>query len=388
MSNLLNHLKQLQEAGKNTKTSPQQDREKAKQKIELDEAKEARRKHADLLKEKALDDRIVDEFRAYLGKDDMRFNISAPKLPRSNGKREPSAAVLVLSDTHFGQVVMPEHTNGLGDYNPKKALGMAQHLQDTTVEILTRDHPCSELHVMLLGDLVHGCLNHAEEIPGRIHVSDQIALATYTLWQFIANISRVVPKVFVYGLGGNHSRLPNQKKPPTNGRFSNFDRIVLENMELVNSASGIKNIEFCLEKGQFQIIDIKGWRFMTSHGDQLRGGDKAMGVPVHSIAREINSFSARLVAQGQKAPDYYIVGDKHKALSLPTARGEYLINGAWPGIDEYVLSGGFAPNRPQQLLFGVHEHLGKSWSYNMYVDKVSPSTYSLSKSLEKVISRF
>lgn len=363
-------------------TTIEEDREKTRQKLAQEEASAASRKYQEVLREQELDDRVAAiwdrQLQESLGRT-LHIHVRQPtKVFR--GTSVPEEAVLVLSDTHVGKLVESTETNGFGYYNPLRYLTKLQHLTSKVAHIIQErndyknGNPIRRLHVMLLGDLVDGMLNHAEEIPGHTYVSQQCQLAALSLFQSIAQLSLVVDEVKVYGLGGNHARWPNQKKSPTTGRFSNLDTIVLEWMQSLFEVSPIKNVQFELTRSLHQIIDILGFRFCASHGDHLKGGDKAMGVPIHAIAREISSMTQRMAARGEKVPRYYIVGDKHKRIELPTARGAFMINGAFPGTDGYSLSGGFSETLPEQLFFGVHPTYGKSWTFNMNIsDEMVPN---------------
>ena len=118
-----------------------------------------------------------------------------------------------------------------------------------------------------------------------------------------------------------------------------------------------------------------------------------MGVPSHAIGREINATTQRYAARlatalqdgsikkldqvrGQLPPDYYIVGDKHRHMSLSTSRGRYMVNGAFYDGDGYAITENFPPGRPFQLFFGVHPKIGKSWSYELMLD-LAPSLDAL-----------
>jgi len=356
-------------------TTLDEDRGHVREKLRQKEHVEVRKKYLELVEERELDDRVVELFRSTLSEAyGSKFKISLEPFKKEfRGNSTPEEAVLVISDTHVGKIVEPGETNDFGLYNPLRYLAKLQHLEQTVTGILQERNACPvgnpihKLHIMLLGDLVDGMLNHAEEIPSHTYVSQQVHLAALSLFQSIARMASGVDEVLVYGLGGNHARWPNQKKPPTTGRFSNLDTIVLEWLQSLFDVSPIKNVKCRFERSFHQIIDILGTRICCSHGDGLKGGDKAMGVPIHAIAREINSMTQRLAARGDKIPDLFICGDKHKKIELPTARGSFMINGAFPGTDGYSLAAGFSETRPEQIFFGIHPTFGRSWSYNLNI---------------------
>lgn len=357
----------------------------ARQNKVLKDAQTATARYRELLTRVAVEREIASEFFDVavdaLQSGKLTINIGAPAVPKKNTNRSPEEAVLVISDTHIGKIIRPEHTLGFGNYNPKIFLDQLAFVE-TTVGNMLRNHlsnPIQRLNILFLGDLVEGMLNHAQEIPNRWLVADQVNFASLVLYQFIARLSRMVPEIVVRGVGGNHARWGTQKKPPTENRYSNFDFIVLAQIEAMLEAAGPSNVRFLLDEGAFQVFDIFEWRFKIGHGDHLKGGDKALGIPAHAIAREINATTQRYAARGERPPDYYLVGDKHRAVVAATARGRYLINGAWFVDDEFAMAANFTPSRPFQLFFGVHPTHGRSWQYdlNITAPAPAPSAYAL-----------
>jgi hypothetical protein len=331
------------------------------------EAEQSTQRYKQLLQRVAIERELSDVFTQAcadaISSGQLNINIDAPKLiPRSGSDEE---AALVISDSHAGKEIEPRHTLGFGHYNARIFLDRLAFIESTVASLIQNNitSPITRLHILFLGDLIEGCLNHAEEIPNRLLVVDQIMIASFAFYQFIARLSRVVPEVVVRGLGGNHARWPNQKKVPTANRYSNFDQIVLGNVAGMLFAGGPDNVKMHLEEGAFQVFDILGWRFKIGHGDHLKGGDKALGIAAHAIGREINATTQRYNSIGEKAPDYYIVGDKHRRLLTETATGAYLVNGAFFADDEYALSSNFPPTRPKQLFFGIHKTHGQTWTY-------------------------
>lgn len=165
-----------------------------------------------------------------------------------------------------------------------------------------------------------------------------------------------------------NSRWQNQRKMPTENRYSNFDFIALGMAQALLSASGTDRVQFLLEENAFQYFTLGEWGFKIGHGDHLKGGDRALGVPAHAIGREVNATTQRFNARGLRAPDYYLVGDKHRHMSVQTARGRYMVNGAFFDSDNYALTENFTPGRPYQMFFGVHPTIGKSWAYDLWLD--------------------
>lgn len=294
--------------------------------------------------------------------------IKPQKIPRVKGTE---SAILAISDSHVGKIINPENTLGFGNYSPEIFLRVLWTLEKRVTQLLTQEwnRTLRRLHIVFLGDLVDGALDHSSEKASRDLVAEQCLFAAIAFHQFIRRLSAIVDVSVIGAAVGNHGRLPNQKKTPTDGRHSNFDWIV---MGMIQALLEGCDVPMLMHRNPFWVEDIEGWRFHFGHGDHLRGGDKAMGVPAHAIGRQINATTQRYAARGERPPDYYIVGDKHRPLLLPTATGRFLINGSFFEGDSYALISNFPPVKPHQLLFGVHPKEGRSWSYDVNLADPEP----------------
>ena len=364
------------------------DLDTARQQLTNRRTTELRRDYQTLLTRVAAEREMIDQFRETAQEalaEKLIINVRPPE-PRKKSSFSKEHAVLVISDSHIGKFVSPDRTLGFGDYSPAIFLDRLAFMRDAVTSLIEHHvaNPIEELHILFLGDLVEGMLNHSEEIPERMYAADQVLLASLAFYQLVASLAAVVPRVTCRGVVGNHGRWPSQKKMPTGGRYSNFDFVVMGQVQALIDLAGPENATFILEENPFQVFDILNWRFKVGHGDHLRGGDKAMGIPAHAIGREQNATTQRYAAKGVKPPDYYIVGDKHRAFAGPTATGRYLINGAFFADDEFAMAMNFSPCQPFQLFFGVHPQHGRSWSYDLSLTNAKPdsgSTFSLPKRL-------
>jgi hypothetical protein len=348
-------------------TTVEEDLEASRARILLEEARISKRKYQEVLTERALEDRLVDVFRERLQAFLPSARTPEPAFhPVVRMGRRPESAALLISDTHVGQVVSSTQTNGFGNYCPRVYCERLQYLQEKVLEVLAQHSAgIDELHVFLLGDIVHGGLNHGAEREDNCVIADQFQLATWTLHQFLCALAFRVPSIQVHTVVGNHGRWPGQHKMPTKNRFSNLDHLVYSALQLSLKVHGLTNIHLHLNDAPRQVVEIKGSRFLAAHGDHLRGGDRQFGVPIHSMTRDVNATVQRYAAAEDRPVDYFLVGDKHRSMSLPLARGEYIVNGSMVGVDEFAMS--FSPGEAMQLLFGVDEKERKTWSYAIKV---------------------
>jgi hypothetical protein len=289
-------------------------------------------------------------------------------LRRKIGKNgSPQSAVLMLSDTHVGQVIQPDQTLGFGGYGFETFLRRLKRLERSVFSIL-QDHTTtnvSEIVVAMLGDMLHGNLDHAVEAGQHNTVFTQFYSAGHAIAQFLQNLSHLAPLRIVTAVG-NHTRWGTQKKMPTENRYSNFDQVLFAYVAALVRDN--KRIDFKLDKQPFALFEVQGFQFYGGHGDHLRGGDKALGVPNHAVGRSVSSTVQMFATANRRPPNFYLFGHLHKPITLPHALGEIIINGGFPGIDNYALMSGFVPSFPSQKLFLIHPKFGRSACYDLRLD--------------------
>lgn len=306
---------------------------------------------------------------------------TAPAIKVKRGKSGKAQSVVVLlTDTHAGKVVKPEQTLGFAGYDFATLRRRLKFYEDGITSILT-DHVNTEVPEIVIcigGDMLDGALSHGVEAGQVNTLFTQFYGASHAIAQFIRNVARLAPKVRVYTAVGNHTRWQNQRKMPTENRFSNLDQFLYAHLQALTRE--IENIDWTLDAQPFAVFDVQGFRFHLSHGDTLRGGDKALGVPNHSIARLISSTSQLYAKHGQVAPHYYLTGHLHRSIVLPHARGSVIINGGFVGMDNYGLASGFAAVDASQTMFLVHPVYGKTATFDVqlgFAPKDGPLPYDI-----------
>jgi hypothetical protein len=317
--------------------------------------------------EKLLHERNVSEMLVEAVRESAPFSYSpAPAIPRRpGGKGSPQTMVVLLSDTHVGAVVRPEQTGGFGRYDFPTFLARLKFYEDAIVSIL-KDHtntPVPELVLCLGGDMLDGMLNHGAESGQPNPLFTQFYGAGHAIAQFIRAVSAYVPQIRIYCTAGNHTRWGTQHRMPTNNRFSNFDTVLYAFLEALTR--DLPTVKWNLNQQPFARFDIFGFRFQLLHGDTLRGGDKALGLPAHAIGRLVSATTSLCEKEETPAPHFFLTGHLHRQFTLPLAKGSFVINGGFPGLDGYGMSENFTPVSPTQVLFFVHPKFGKTATYDI-----------------------
>lgn len=335
-----------------------------------------RHKYERALKEKAAVDQLVS-----LAKE--LAPVSYSPLPEvrhvSAGKGKPQSAVLFLSDTHVGQEILPEQTMGFGEYNFETFLARLKFYEEAVTSIL-RDHTTTEVTELVIamgGDMLHGALNHSAEAAQQSTLFQQWFGAGHAFAQFIRNLAPLVPGIRIQCTVGNHTRWQNQHKMPTDNRYSNLDSFVYAYTQALTR--DLPSVHWNLDTQPFSLFSVQGFKFHLSHGDQLRGGDRALGIPNHAVGRMVSANSQLYGKDGDSSPHYYLVGHLHRGIVLPHARGAVIVNGGFPGVDGYGLANGFSPVDPKQVFFLVHPRYGKTATYDIELKfaKVGERPYNI-----------
>lgn len=287
------------------------------------------------------------------------------RLPARRKSDTPESYVLLLSDTHVGQEVSAEQTLGFGHYNLDVFLDRLAFLEQSVASYVEHHttSPVDRLVVVMLGDMIHGALEHANEADQVVVLADQWLIAAHAIAQFCRNLASLVPVLEGYGVVGNHARWGTQRKPPTVNRYSNLDWFVYQAVRMLTR--DVPNIRWHLDRQPYAVFEVQGWVFHAGHGDHLKGGDRAMGIPAHALARQVNTQTQLFVRGQMRPPAFYLFGDKHRGMQLPHGLGEAIFNGAFPGVDNYTFMNNFSPAEPMQQLIRIHPKYGRTALYSL-----------------------
>lgn len=197
---------------------------------------------------------------------------------KSSNKTKRGVATLFISDTHFDEVVNPEEVEGLNAYNRKIAtLRLRAAFQKSA--LMTSQYvtgvKCESAVVFLGGDIVGGTIH--DEL-----VQSNDAFITETVLYYVAELAAGIEfmkltykKVLVVCVVGNHGRL--SMKPRHKGRVKdNWDWLIYK--MLAREFKNDKNVEFIIPDSSDATVDVCGYRFRLTHGDQFRGGGGQSGI--------------------------------------------------------------------------------------------------------------
>lgn len=260
-------------------------------------------------------------------------------------RNEECEAVLFLTDWHYGMTT----DNIWNTYNIDICKERIKKLYEKVVNNLL-NHKVNKLHVVILGDLVHGGIHNSARVASEENVCEQLMHVSEILANFINELSAHVNGLDVHSTYGNHARTIQDKK----------DSIHADNMEKIipwwlrqRLKDNFKVNVIDSEYYEFIYFNVLGYNIVCTHGD-LDGNIKNIGVTVNTL------FSKKF---GQTI-DYTFNGDKHHLEAFEQFDIESTLVGSLCGSDEYANNRRLYSNPMQTLCIFTAED-GKQCTYNI-----------------------
>lgn len=257
---------------------------------------------------------------------------------------EKTEAILVLNDWHYGMVA----DNVFNHYDTDVCVDRIDHVVRETVKRLIL-HKCAKLHVVVLGDILHGGIHCGARVASEELVADQLMHVSEILAQAIEYLSQYVEQVVVYSTYGNHARTIQNKK----------DSIHRDNMErivpwwLSQRLKCYDNIIIMPEdENEFIFVESCGHQFVASHGD------------LDSVKTSPRIFATLFQKKYGIDIEYVLLGDKHHRESFDELGICAMICGSLCGTDDYANSKRLY-SCPEQLLLVVNEECGVDAEYRI-----------------------
>lgn len=273
-------------------------------------------------------------------------DLTPPKwLAQPPSKRAKRATLLlILSDTHFDEVVLPEEVAGLNAYNRRIAEIRLKTWTQNAVK-LSRHYLAGLTYdgvvVMLGGDIFSGDIH--EELA---QTNEDTILGSLLHWseQLVASLTCLADefgKVHVAAVMGNHGRMSRKPRAKLRAR-TNFDWLLAKMIERHLTAD--RRFTFQIGENTDCLVDIYGKGHLLTHGDQVNGGGGIGGI-WPPIKRMQARKAQRAMEIGRPFQTLYM-GHWHQLIQTPGL----VINGSMKGTDEYAWINNFGHEPPQQAL--------------------------------------
>lgn len=275
----------------------------------------------------------------------------------------PQEALLAISDSHIGERVDYEETGGLGEYSleifRRRADNLLRQVRENVVA-LRQTQELKRIHVVFDGDITDGWdifRGHKDHIE--VDVVEQVLEAARVFSVTLTELQNDFEQIEVYGLCGNHGRIGRKGE---NRHHVSWDRLTYKFLEA--NTQNQPRIQWHIPKAWWAIIDILGWPFLASHGDQIKSWN---GIPYYGIDR-FDSRQTKLLGAHEIRYVYALLAHFHSASVLDAVNGEKIINGAWSGSSDFSLHQLQTASVPAQWFMTVSESGGIKWRDKILLD--------------------
>ena len=253
-------------------------------------------------------------------------------------------AVLVLSDWHYGLVA----DNIFNTYDTDICKRRVHAVVMKAVQRIAL-HGCSNLHIVVLGDLFHGAIHTSARVASEELVCDQLMQSAEILAQAIHKLSHYAKHTYVYMTYGNHGRTVQNKKD--NLHRDNMERLIPWWLEYRLKED--TSVSVMPDSGnEFLLIDAAGHDICATHGDLDS---------VKSSPKLIPSLFRRTYG---KDIEYVLLGDKHHDELFEELGVRAMICGSLCGTDDYANDKRLFCE-PSQLLLIVDPDVGVDAEYRL-----------------------
>lgn len=261
---------------------------------------------------------------------------------------EDKEAVVVFSDWHYGMVC----DNVFNKFDTEICRERVKRVTEMAARRISF-HGCSGLHVVVLGDLIHGAIHTSARVASEEIVCEQIMHVSEILSQAILMLSSYVDHTTVHVTYGNHGRTVQSKQD--NLHRDNMERLIPWWMKERFKSVGRKDITVADESdSEFILLSPAGHHICAVHGDLDS---------VKSSPRLLATLFERKYGVGL---EYILLGDKHHRESFEELGVTAEICGSLCGTDEYANTKRLF-STPSQLLLVVDREAGVDAEYRLAV---------------------
>ena len=329
--------------------------------------------------------REVKQFVAALG--DFTLPVSSVEIPQplitpvvAPGHTED--AVLLLSDTHFGDRIKREDTSGFPEFDLVISGNRMGYVIRKAKQVLTLHramYPIKKLYVWIGGDIGNGVLHDAPQsnelfMPAQVHFSYK--MLQFAIEDLLAltvpdeNGNVVVEEIVLLFTVGNHMRL-DDKMPYKFQAQRTLDWLIYQ--FVIEKFSGHPKVAIRAEMSPYIFENIRGHRHLFAHGMQVGYRNspdaqcKSMGAFIDRVRALFDSPEWRRKNNLHgPAFDRVCIGDIHVPVSFP----RLVSNASLNGQNELGVNWTLEPIPAGMQLFGVTEKHLETWKYFLECSQV------------------
>ena len=270
---------------------------------------------------------------------------SIPPKGKRGTRGHHATPTLLLTDTHFGEVVNPAEIFRANAYSTEIAERRLRYTVERT-GIVVREYmgglDVDGIVVALGGDIITGTIHDELADTNDERPPETIVRFVPQIAAGLKALADEFGHVYVPAVSGNHDR--TQKRPRHKSRAQDSWSWIIYHW-LRQLVADDERITVDVAEGSDLLYQIYNTRFLLTHGDQFKGGSGIAGV-MSPLALGNHRKGKRNQALGVPH-DIMVMGHFHQTLYLPGV----FVGGAMKGYDEYAFDLNFLPEPPRQSLW-------------------------------------
>ena len=244
---------------------------------------------------------------------------------RRANKKNNATIVVMLSDWHVEERVLPQTVGGANDYSLAIADARIRELSDGIAAAIERER--EEYHVdhvvvAAMGDFISGHIHEDNIETAQLPPLAACRWAGERIAMIVARCAASAERVDVITCVGNHGRTT-----PKNRIATEYDHSFEHNLyEVLAAGERAKNVKWHVGGGYLHSLDLGGFTITAHHGHAIGGG----GAGLHASAtRASNSWRSTYPT------DLFLFGHHHQWGW--SRRDGWVCNGALIGYNSYAL---------------------------------------------------
>ena len=224
-------------------------------------------------------------------------------------------AVLCLSDLHIGV----DCDNYYNTYNKDVAISRVEKLVNEVIK-RCRENKVKTLHVLNLGDMIHGIIHTNARLESQLDVADQVVVAAQIVAHALNLLQEAAPEITYRSVFDNHSRaVADKNEHIEKEQFSKVIDFIIKQM-LNNSASHVRFMNDNIDGGVGKFNLRNGKTIMFAHGHQ----------------DNINTSWQNFIGLTREWVDYIILAHYHNAKEKSYNGSIVFVNGSIVGTEQYA----------------------------------------------------
>jgi hypothetical protein len=320
----------------------------------------------------------IKEFVSVLGEFSLpqeKFSHAEPLIVPAVSKGHTEDAVLLLSDTHFGDRIRREDTSGFPEFDLTISGNRMGYVIRKAKQVLTLHrtmYPIKRLYIWIGGDIGNGDLHDAPKsnqlfLPAQVHFSYH--MLKFAIEDLLAltvpdeNGNVVVEEIVLLFTVGNHMRMDEKMPSKLQGQRT-LDWLIYQ--FIIDKFATHPKVRIRAEMSPYIFETIRGHRHLFAHGMQV-GYRNSPDAQCKSMAQFIDRVRALFDSpewrrkNGLQGETFarVCIGDIHVPVSFP----RLISNGSLNGQNELGVNWTLEPIPAGQQLFGVSEKHLETWKY-------------------------